>query len=83
MADPTQKPRLMNAIFIIAQSTSPSVMYECANSIIQLTSSPAAVKVALQAYLSLLSEQNDNNVKLIIINKIIELKERYSKLLQD
>lgn len=82
-ADPTQKSRLMNAIFIIAQSTSPSVLYECANSIIQLTSSPSAIKVALQAYLTLLSEQNDNNVKLIIINKIIELKERYSKMLQD
>lgn len=39
--------------------------------------------MALQGYLTLLSDQNDNNVKLIIINKIIELKERYSKLLQD
>jgi coatomer subunit beta len=81
--DHTQKPRLMNAIFIIAQSTSPSVLYECASSITQLTSSPAAVKVALQAYLTLLSEQNDNNVKLIVLNKIIELKENYSKLLED
>jgi coatomer subunit beta len=81
--DPTQKPRLMNAIFIIAQSNSPSVLYETANSITQLTSSPSAIKVALQAYLTLLSEQNDNNVKLIVINKIIELKDRYSKLLQD
>jgi len=82
-ADASQRPRLMNAIFIIAQSNSPSVLYECANSITQLTSSPAAVKVALQAYLTLLSEQNDNNVKLIVINKIIELKDRYSKLLQE
>jgi len=82
-ADPSQRSRLMNAIFIIAQSTSPSVLYECANSIIQLTTSPTAIKVALQAYLTLLSDQNDNNVKLIIINKIIELKDRYSKLLQD
>lgn len=73
----------MNAIFIIAQSTSPSVLYECASSIIQLTSSPSAIKVALQAYLTLLSDQNDNNVKLIIISKIIELKDKYSKLLQD
>ncbi|CAI2382718.1 unnamed protein product [Moneuplotes crassus] len=82
-SDPTQKPRLMNAIFIISQSTSPSVLYECANTITQLTSSSAAIRVALQAYLTLLSEQNDNNVKLIILNKIIELKEKYSKLLED
>jgi len=81
--DPSQKPRLMNAIFMMAQSTSPSVLYECAITITQLTSSPAAVKVALQVYLTLLSEQNDNNVKLIVLNKIIELKDRYSKLLED
>lgn len=73
----------MNAIFIISQCTLPSVIFECSNSIIQLTSSPSAVKIALHGYLTLLSEQNDNNVKLIVLNKIIELKEKFSKLLQD
>ena len=82
-ADPTQKHRLMNAIFIISQCRLPSVIFECSNSIIQLTSSQSAVKIALHGYLTLLSEQNDNNVKLIVLNKIIELKDKFSKLLQD
>ena len=34
-------------------------------------------------YLTLLSDQNDNNVKLIVLNKIIELKDKFSNLLQD
>ena len=31
----------------------------------------------------LLSEQNDNNVKLIIITKICALKRRYARLLEE
>ena len=31
--DPSQKPRLMNAIFMMSESKSPSVLFECANTI--------------------------------------------------
>lgn len=30
-----------------------------------------------------MQEQNDNNVKMVILNKIIDLKKKYSKILQD
>jgi len=30
-----------------------------------------------------MQDQNDNNVKMVILNKIIDLKKRYSKILQD
>jgi coatomer subunit beta len=33
--------------------------------------------------LNLLAEQNDNNVKLIVLNKITDLKGKYAKLLED
>jgi coatomer subunit beta len=33
--------------------------------------------------LTLLSDQNDNNVKVIVLNKIISLKKKYSKILED
>jgi coatomer subunit beta len=33
--------------------------------------------------LNLLAEQNDNNVKLIVLNKIIDLRSKYAKLLED
>jgi coatomer subunit beta len=39
--------------------------------------------VAIQSYLSLLADQNDNNVKLIVLNKIISLRTKYAKLLED
>ena len=45
--DPTQKSRLMNAIFQLSSSKSSSVLLECANTIIQLTTAPSAIKVAI------------------------------------
>lgn len=49
--EPTQKSRLMNAIFMLSNSKSPSVLLECANTIVQLTTAPTAIKVAVQSYL--------------------------------
>jgi len=33
--------------------------------------------------LNLLSDQNDNNVKLIVLNRILGLKRKYSKILEE
>lgn len=49
--EPTQKSRLMNAIFMLSNSKSSSVLLECANTIVQLTTAPTAIKVAVQSYL--------------------------------
>jgi coatomer subunit beta len=33
--------------------------------------------------LNLLQEQNDNNVKIIVLDKILELRKQYAKVLED
>ena len=81
--DPSQKSSLMNAIFMMSNSKSPSVLFECANTITQLTTAPSAIKVAIQSYLNLLAENNDNNVKVIVLDKILDLRKRYTKVLED
>ena len=81
--DPSQKSRLMNAIFMMSNSKSPSVLFECANTITQLTTAPSAIKVAIQSYLNLLQENNDNNVKVIVLDKLLELRKKYAKVLED
>ena len=83
MSEPSQKNQLLNFIFILSKSTSNAVLFECANAITQLTTSPTAIKLAISNYLTLLGEQNDNNVKLIILNKFNALKTKYGKLLED
>ena len=80
----------MNAIFMMSSSKSPSVLFECANTITQLTTAPSAIKVAIQSYLNLLQENNDNNVKVIVLEnsdfsleKILQLRKNYTKVLED
>ena len=68
---------------MLSNSKSSSVLFECANTITQLTTAPTAIKIAIQSYLGLLLEQNENNVKLIVLNKIMDLKNKYAKLLED
>lgn len=81
--DPSQKSKHMNAIFMMSNSKSSSVLFECASTIVQLTTAPSAIKVAIQSFLNLLQEQNDNNVKIIVLDKILELRKQYAKVLED
>jgi hypothetical protein len=48
-----------------------------------LTTAPSAIKVAIQSFLSLLTDSNDNNVKVIVLDNLLDLRIRYSKVLED
>jgi coatomer subunit beta len=52
-------------------------LFECAYTITQLTTAPSAIKVAVQAYLSLLADSNDNNVKALVLDKVMALRKTY------
>lgn len=82
-ATPKLKPYYLRAIFNLLNSNSNTVAYEAANSILTLSSAPTAVRSALATLCQLLSIESDNNVKLIILNRITELRERHEKYLQE
>lgn len=68
---------------MMSNSKSPSVLFECANTITQLTTAPGAIKIAIQSYLNLMYDSNDNNVKIIVLDKILSLRKMYAKVLED
>ncbi len=37
----------------------------------------------MQSFLSLLTDTNDNNVKVIVLDNLLELRKKYSKILED
>jgi len=84
-ANPLEKARYIKAIFNIADTTkSQSVLFESAVAILQLTSMPQPVKHAISTLLKLLNDQSaDNNTKLIVLDRLSELKTSFSKILQD
>lgn len=41
------------------------------------------MRVAVSSYMKLLTESNENNVKVIVLDNLLDLRRRYSKVLED
>ena len=81
--DPTQKSRFVRVLFQMLSSSSPAVSYEAAWTLVSLSSAPTAVRAAAVTYINLLNGQNDNNVKLIVLERLEALKKKNYKVLQE
>merc|ERR1719158_2755220 len=72
---PQHKVPLLKILYHLAPSTnSLSVTYDCASSLVSLTGSPMAITSAVKSYVGLLTERSDNNVKLIVLNQLQQVK---------
>jgi len=84
-ANPNERARFIRCIYNLLQSSSQAVRYEAAGTLVTLSNAPTAVKAAAQCYIELIVKEADNNVKLIVLDRLIELKEhpQHEKVLQD
>uniref|UniRef100_A0A0N5A7T3 Coatomer subunit beta n=1 Tax=Syphacia muris TaxID=451379 RepID=A0A0N5A7T3_9BILA len=73
-ANPSERSRFIRCVYNLLQSTSSSVRYEAAGTLVTLSSAPTAIKAAATAYIDLIVKESDNNVKLIVLNRLIDLK---------
>mmetsp|Transcript_29257 Transcript_29257/g.60944 ORF Transcript_29257/g.60944 Transcript_29257/m.60944 type:complete len:975 (+) Transcript_29257:154-3078(+) len=81
--DPNQKSRFVRVLFQMLSSNSAAVSYEAAWTLISLSNSPTAVRAAAVTYTNLLNSQNDNNVMMIVLERLEQLKKKHSKILQE
>jgi len=81
--DPAQKARFVRSLFTMLSSSSAAVSYEAAWTLVSLSSAPTAVRAAAATYTGLLNSQSDNNVKLIVLERIAELLKHHAKVLQE
>ena len=81
--DPSQKSRFVKCLFLLLRSDSPAVSYEAAWTLVSLSTAPTAVRACTQCYANLLTSSPDNNVKLIVLDRLAELKKHHSKVLQE
>jgi len=81
-SSPAQKGRLLRIVFDLAASSSTAVSYDCASSLVSLSSSPLAIHQATQAYVTLLTEQSDNNVKLIVLDRLQEVQKHHKQIME-
>lgn len=83
--NPSERSRFIRCIYNLLNSSSASVRYEAAGTLVTLSSAPTAVKAAVSAYIDLIVKESDNNVKLIVLDRLIAMKEvsSHEKILQE
>lgn len=59
------------------------MVYEAASSLTALTSNPVAVKAAASKFVDLAVKENDNNVKLIVLDRVDQLRKKNEGVLDD
>ncbi len=77
------KARYLRLIFDLLEAGASTVVYEAATSLTALTSNPVAVKAAAGKLIELSIREADNNVKLIVLDRVDQLRRRNEGILDD
>ncbi|XP_063978912.1 coatomer subunit beta [Diachasmimorpha longicaudata] len=85
LANPSERARFIRCIYSLLNSPSAAVRYEAAGTLVTLSSAPTAIKAAASCYIDLVVKESDNNVKLIVLDRLIAMKEspQHERVLQD
>ncbi|KAL3536033.1 hypothetical protein ACH5RR_004494 [Cinchona calisaya] len=78
-----EKGKYIKIIISLLNAPSAAVIYECAGTLVSLSSAPTAIRAAANTYCQLLLSQSDNNVKLIVLDRLNELKSSHRDILVD
>ncbi|VDM33224.1 unnamed protein product [Hydatigera taeniaeformis] len=80
---PFEKVKFIRCVFSLLNSTSSSVRYEAATTLITLSGASPAIRASASCYVDLILKESDNNAKLVILNSLIDLRARHEKILQE
>ncbi|OTF73539.1 coatomer subunit beta-like protein, partial [Euroglyphus maynei] len=87
ISNPGERSKFIRAIYnLLSMSTSASVRYEAAATLVTLSQAPTALKAAANCFIDICIKESDNNVKLIVLDRLIALKDSASgaeRILQD
>lgn len=83
--NPAERSRFIRCIYNLLNSNSNAVRYEAAGTLVTLSNAPTAIKAAVGCYIELVIKEADNNVKLIVLDRLIALKENehMERVMQD
>ncbi|XP_010262333.1 PREDICTED: coatomer subunit beta-1-like [Nelumbo nucifera] len=81
--NPGEKGKYIKIIISLLNAPSEAVIYECAGALVSLSSAPTAIRAAASTYCQLLLSQSDNNVKLIVLDRLHELKSSHRDVMVD
>ncbi|KAJ3571546.1 hypothetical protein NP233_g3685 [Leucocoprinus birnbaumii] len=79
--DSAHRARWIRCILELLNVSSHAVKYEAATTLTTLTQNPAAVKAAAACLISLVVKESDNNVKLIVLDRIENLRSKHGPVI--
>ena len=77
------KGKYLRLIFDLLEAGVTTVVYEAASSLTALTNNPVAVKAAATKFIELSIKEADNNVKLIVLDRVDQLRRKNEGVLDD
>lgn len=80
---PAERSRFILVVTQLLDSASPAVQYEAAITLTLLSVSPSAIKAVTNTLVSIAAGSADNNVKLIVLDRLAKLKDSFPRVLQD
>ncbi|KAK6510380.1 coatomer subunit beta [Arthrobotrys conoides] len=75
--------RYLRIIFDLLEAPSNTVVYEAATSLTTLTGNPTAIKAAAGKFIELSVKESDNNIKLIVLDRVDQLRKKHDGVLDD
>ncbi|THH02805.1 hypothetical protein EW145_g6702 [Phellinidium pouzarii] len=79
--DSAHRARYIRCIFELLTASAHSVKYEAATTLTSLTQNPAAIKAAASCFIELAAKESDNNVKLIVLDRLDSLRQRHEHVI--
>jgi coatomer subunit beta len=80
---PLERGKYIKIILALLGSTKPAVVFDCATTLTALSQAPTAVRAAANCFCQLLVSHSDNNVKLIVLDRLRALMDRHADVLSD
>lgn len=82
--DASQRGRFIRCIYNLLNSESAAVRYDAAGALTVLSSAPPAVTAAASTFIDLIVKESDNTVKLIVLDRLIDMKNnpQYASVIQ-
>ncbi|KAJ2657370.1 coatomer subunit beta [Coemansia sp. RSA 1200] len=78
-----EKALFIRCVFELLNAPGSAVNYEAAATLVTLTANPVAVKAAASCYISLASKESDNNIKIIVLERLDQLRGRHEGIVDD
>ncbi|KAJ2655759.1 coatomer subunit beta [Coemansia sp. RSA 1199] len=78
-----EKALFIRCIFELLNAAPSAVKYEAATTLVTLSSNPAAVKAAASCYITLATKESDNNVRIIVLERLDRLRARHEGIIDD